>query len=299
MTQDFSHESWKYIAIIPIDRIRILNPRARDKRKFQLLVENIGKVGLKRPITVSKRTNANNEPTYDLVCGQGRAEAFMALGQTHIPAMIIEASKDDCLVMSLVENCARRQHSAKELMQAIKNLRQQGYGDKVIAEKIGFTQQHVNMIVNLLEHGEERLLSAVEAGILSLSLATEIAKTDQQGGQAALVEAYNQKGLKGRKLVAARRLLEQRSLKGKRMFEQSPLKANAPRQSVTSETIIKTYQQEAAKQKLLMKKAEVTQSKLLFAVEAMRKLIAEPEFIKLLQAENLDSIPSPLRKRFS
>ena len=41
---------------------------------------------------------------YDLVCGQGRLEAFVALGQNEIPAIVIEASEEDCYVMSLVEN---------------------------------------------------------------------------------------------------------------------------------------------------------------------------------------------------
>ena len=40
---------------IPLERIRILNPRARNRRKHQEIVESIGAVGLKRPITVSRR----------------------------------------------------------------------------------------------------------------------------------------------------------------------------------------------------------------------------------------------------
>lgn len=299
MTQEATNESWKYIDTIPIGRIRILNPRVRDKRKFQLLIENISKVGLKRPITVSRKGSAPGDAMYDLVCGQGRVEAYVALGQTHIPAMIIEANKDDCLVMSLVENCARRQHTAMELLQAIANLRRQGYSDRVIGEKIGHTPEYVNMIGGLLERGEERLLSAVEAGILPLSLAMEIAKTDEQGAQEALVEAYTQNKLRGRKLVMARRLLQQRSLKGKRKFEQAINRPNAPRRNLTSEAIVKTYQQEASKQKLMIKKAEVTQGKLLFAVEAMRSLMATPDFLTLLMAEGLDSVPAPLRRRLA
>jgi ParB family chromosome partitioning protein len=299
MTQKTANESWKYIDTIPIDRIRILNPRVRDRRKFQLLIENISKVGLKRPVTVSRKSTASSDAMYDLVCGQGRVEAYQALGQTHIPAMIIEANKDDCLVMSLVENCARRQHSAMELLQAIANLRRQGYSDKAIGEKIGHTPEYVNMIGGLLERGEERLLSAVEAGILPLSLATEIAKTDEQGAQAALVEAYTQNKLRGRKLVMARRLLEQRSLKGKRKSEQAINRPNAPRLNLTSASIVKTYQQEASKQKLMSKKAELTEGKLLFVVEAMRSLMAAPDFLNLLRTEGLDSVPAPLKKRLA
>ena len=45
---------------------------------------------------------------YDLVCGQGRLEAFLALGQTTIPAIVINASREDQYLMSLIENIARK-----------------------------------------------------------------------------------------------------------------------------------------------------------------------------------------------
>ena len=45
------------------------------------IIENIEAVGLKRPITVSRRKSAAGEDRYDLICGQGRMEAFQALGE--------------------------------------------------------------------------------------------------------------------------------------------------------------------------------------------------------------------------
>lgn len=94
------------IRLIPVNDITVLNPRARNKRVFQELVTSIEHLGLKKPITVSQRPGRSR---YDLVCGQGRLEAFIALGQSQIPAVIIEAAEEDCFVMSLVENLARRQ----------------------------------------------------------------------------------------------------------------------------------------------------------------------------------------------
>ena len=95
------------IEMIPISRITVLNPRARNKRQHREIVNNIETIGLKRPITVSKHDGPGG-PRYDLVCGEGRLEAFQMLGQTEIPAVVIEASESECLVMSLVENIARR-----------------------------------------------------------------------------------------------------------------------------------------------------------------------------------------------
>ena len=47
--------SEKRIVHIPTEQIRVLNPRVRNRRNFEEIVENISRVGLKRPITVSRR----------------------------------------------------------------------------------------------------------------------------------------------------------------------------------------------------------------------------------------------------
>ena len=46
------------IEMIPISRITVLNPRARNKRQHREIVNNIEAIGLKRPITVSRRGGA-------------------------------------------------------------------------------------------------------------------------------------------------------------------------------------------------------------------------------------------------
>src|SRR6476661_4903388 len=204
---------------IKIEKIRILNPRARNQRNFGEIVKSIAQVGLKRPITVSPRTSEMDCFEYDLVCGQGRIEAFVQLGQTEIPALIIDAEESDCLVMSLVENCARRQHRAIDLLQDISTLRQRGYSDREIAPKIGVSVEYIHMIGSLLEKGEERLVTAVEAGILPLNMAIEIAKSSDEDVQHALTQAYTEKKLRGKKLVAVRRIIEQRRRSGKQIHD--------------------------------------------------------------------------------
>src|ERR1039457_5074476 len=112
---------------IPISEIRIVNPRSRSKVKWQSIVQSISALGLKRPITVTKRTGHDvNGKTYDLVCGQGRVEAFQALGQESIPAIVVDASEQDLLLMSLVENIARRPSSTTAILEEVRTLRQRG-----------------------------------------------------------------------------------------------------------------------------------------------------------------------------
>jgi ParB family chromosome partitioning protein len=287
------------IKTIPINEIRFLNPRVRNRRNFQEIVQSIAKVGLKRPITVSPRTTDADSANYDLVCGQGRIEAFIQLGQTEIPAIVIEAEESDCLVMSLVENCARRQHRALDLLQDIGTLRGRGYNDHEIAAKIGVTSDYIRMIGTLFEKGEERLVAAVEAGILPINMAIEIARSSDEDVQHALTQAYTEKKLRGKKLVAVRRIIEQRRRSGKQMHDIRFGRRDGAKRPLTGESIIRVYRQEADRQKLLVKKAEVTQSRLLFIVEAIRELRDDENFANLLRAESLDSMPAFLEQRIA
>ena len=175
------------IHMISVDAITVLNPRVRNKRVFQELVTSIATLGLKKPITVSLRGDGSG---YDLVCGQGRLEAFIALGQKKIPAVVVQASKDDCFVMSLVENLARRHHTPLELLGEIGSLKERGYSISEIATKTGFSNEYIYALCYLLDHGEKRLLAAIERGVMPYSIAMEIAKAKDADVQQALAEAY-------------------------------------------------------------------------------------------------------------
>lgn len=282
------------VTLVPTDRIRVLNPRVRNPRTFADMVENIAKIGLKRPITVTRRTDTDPQE-YDLVCGQGRLEAFIELKQKAIPAIVIDADETDCLVMSLVENCARRQHRPIDLMREIGTLRERGYNDRQISDKIGVSPDYVGMIAGLLERGEERLVTAVETGLLPLNLAIDISKTDAEGAQRALMDAYTQKKLRGKKLAAARRLIEQREARGKKIHPKQYGRDSRNRRPLTSEALVRAYQKEADRQKLLIKKAELTQGRLLFICQAFRTLLEDDHFVTLLRAEGLETMPSYLQ----
>jgi ParB family chromosome partitioning protein len=192
------------VEMIPLDRINVINPRVRNKRDFEEVVSNIDRLGLKRPVTVTRREHPDGL-RYDLVCGQGRVEAYLALKQTEIPALVIEASPEECLVKSLVENCARRHHRAVDLLRGIECLRRRGHSDAEIARKTDLSQEYVRGVFRLLEKGEHRLLRAVEAEQIPVSVAVEIADTDDAGTQRALQQAYEKNLLRGHRLLAAKR----------------------------------------------------------------------------------------------
>src|SRR5229473_276002 len=138
--------SVSHVEPVPLDKITVINPRARNRKVFEGIVKNIGQLGLKRPITVIRKTGTNGD-AFDLVCGQGRLEAYRALGQTEIPALVVEATEEDGLVMSLVENIARRQHRAIDLLHDIEGMKRRGYDNAEISRKTGLTIEYVRGVI--------------------------------------------------------------------------------------------------------------------------------------------------------
>jgi ParB family chromosome partitioning protein len=283
------------IKMIPLDRVTIINPRVRNKKMFAEIVSNIAEIGLKRPITVTRREDPDGT-RYDLVCGQGRMEAYQALGQQEIPAIVVEADTEDCMVMSLVENLARRQHRAIDLLHDIEGLKKRGYNETAIAHKTGLTIEYVKAVLRLLKHGEHRLLRAVEAGQIPVSIAVEIAAASDDETQSILQQAYEKKLLRGHKLIAARRLVEQRQRRGKglRISRQIGKRRERP---LSSNALIRAYQEDVDRKRLLIRKAETTRSRLVFVTEALRKLLADENFLTLLRAEAIDTLPKNLAQR--
>lgn len=285
------------IEMVPIDQIRVLNPRTRNKRQHREIVDNIEAVGLKRPVTVRRRL-VEGVALYDLICGEGRVEAFSQLGEAEIPAVVIEAEEADCLVMSLVENIARRQHRPIEMMQEIGSLHRRGYSDTEIAAKIGCTVSWINMIVALLERGEERLLAAVETGLIPVSFAVDIARAETEEAQAILLQGYEAGKLKGKKLGAVRRMLDQR-LRRSKSVPDSGFGRRGQRRQITPSDLLRLYQREADKQRVLAKKSDFAQARLLFIVEAMKDLVADDGFATLIRAEGLATMPRALATRMA
>ena len=282
-----------HVREIAIEDINVLNPRSRRKNVFAQVVDSVSKVGLKRPITVSPSHEGCEK--YDLVCGQGRIEAYLALGQTTIPAIVRQLDQEACLVMSLVENIARRKHGNLELLQSIRVLADRGYESKRIASKTGLSCDYVHGITNLLERGEDRLILAVEAGDMPISLAIEIAETDDAAIQDAVTRAYESGELRGKKLLKAKRLLEHRRQLGKKvLFRGVRPDTRRGESKITTKHLVTAYQNEADKQRETLRRAELAQSRLSFIVEALRALLADENFVTLLRAEQIMSMPQGL-----
>jgi ParB family chromosome partitioning protein len=277
------------IVEIPIAEIRIVNPRHRDKLVFDKIVNNIDQVGLKRPITVAEREGYSDGARYDLVCGQGRIEALLALGETTVPAIIVEASKDEQLLMSLVENIARRPPGENDIVREIRTLRGRNYNSRQIATKLGLHFTYISEIVRLLEHDEIDLIRAVEAGRIPLTVAATIAKGDDKETQRVLAEAYESGELRGQRLLRVRRIINQRY--GRSRGKKS---AKRPARELSVDSLVREYQEHTRQQQELVARARAVHERLLVLVTSVTRLLADEHFATLLRAENMDALPAVL-----
>lgn len=280
----------KKIQMVPIAEIKVINPRHRNKARFGEIVENVSKLGLKKPITVSRR-DAGQEG-YDLVCGQGRLEAYLALGRTEVPAMVIDVPREERLLMSLVENIARRSPRPLEFVRDIAGLKERGYTATQIASKIDLSVAYVSGVLRLLQQGELRLVQAVERGDVPVHVAVEIASCDDEATQRSLAQAYESGQLRGRALGRARRLIEARKAHGKGLKRGPNRKAG-----VTAEQLVRTYKREAERQKILVKKSRLADRRLRFVTTAFVELLGDEAFVTLLRAEQLETLPKQLEER--
>ena len=283
--------------MIPIDQIRILHPRHRDRRKFELILESIKHLGLKKPIQVSRRgSRENGEAGYDLVCGQGRIEAFLALGHKEIPAIVVQVSPEERLLRSLVENIARRHPSPMELMREIERLRGLGYTIETTAAKLGVSDKTVTGLSALKRTGEQRLLEAAINGTVPLSVAIDIAQADTPETQRELLKAFESKQLNRISIRVVKRLIDQRRFLGKDHVASEQPNRRAGGGS-SSKRLVKVFKRESQRQQTLVRKAKLTEARLVFITTAFNKLLADEDFGTLLRAESLASIPQSLWSR--
>jgi len=257
-----------------------------------MIVQSIKNQGLKKPIQVSERKADEGEgSTYDLVCGQGRIEAFRALGYKEIPAVVVQISKEDRLLRSLAENMARRNPAPIEMLTEIERLRKEGLPLREISARIDMDITSIHGLLSLKKDGETRLLDAALNGRIPVGVAVEIARTEGIEMQRELLKACESRQLTQNGLRMIRRVMDRRRLIGKK-------RGNGPSSSketpTSAESLVNVYRRESQKQRLMVKKARVCEAKLLFMVTALRRLLADDHFVTLLRAEKLGTMPKDI-----
>lgn len=211
--------------IVPVEQINVLNQRDRDRRQFHENVRSIDEVGLYKPICVNKR-NLETSGMYDLVCGQGRLEAYIELNKGEILAEVIDKSDEEAYVYSLVENIARVQPSSIEFARTLVQMADEGVPISQISAISGRSESNVNSYIRLMKNGEERLIRGVEENIFPISFAISIA-TSEKTEQRLLMDAYEDGTINSNNLRQVREIIEGRKKdKGKVQENLAELKSD-------------------------------------------------------------------------
>lgn len=274
------------VQMIPVDCIHVVNPRVRNRGKHKQIIDSIAEVGLKKPITMRP---GGDDGTYELVCGQGRLEAFLKLGYPEIPAFVRDISHEDLLLISLVENIARRKPTSMELVRRLKEMRDQGYSTAQIAKKVNLVQRHVNTLLFLLDHGEQRLIAAVDQQRISITAAAVIAHHPDADVQAALAQAFEEGKLTKMDLKRSCRVADYR-----RAFGKANVVGKSTRKPVTKESILQNLRKETEQSEQAMQRAELCGKYLALCQHTLRELFNSEEFVALLRTEGLDTIPETI-----
>jgi len=163
-----------------------------------------------------------------------------------------------------------------------------------ISERIDVDMTTINGLLSLKRAGEQRLLDAALNGRIPISVAVEISRTEGIEMQRELLKACEGKQLTQAALRTIRRLMDRRRLIGKH-------RGNGPRNPkptrTSADSLVNMYRRESQKQRLMVKKARICEAKLLFAITALRRLMADEHYMTLLRAEDLPSMPKDIWER--
>jgi len=194
---------------INVDSIIVPNPRKRCEDQFQEIMRSIKEVGLQKPIMVNER-NFKVTGQYELIFGQGRWEIHKTLGIESIWAEVVNEDEGKAYILSLVENIARSRPQPIEFAKAIIQMYDSGITIAELTKITGRSKSNLQEYITLMKKGERSLIKGVEAGIITVSFAKQVARSDDIASQRVLMEAFEEGIITESNLQPVRKILESR-----------------------------------------------------------------------------------------
>lgn len=269
---------------VPIDKIRVLNSRNRDKGQFQENVRSIGEVGLLKPIVVNDRHHKRHG-YYELVCGQGRYLAYKQLGRTEIPAEVISCSRKEALLYSLVENIARVPPGTMWFAREVKRMHDAGFSYVEVGRIVGKCDTYVRDYVTLVERGEERLIQGVEQGLFSMAFAVRVAKSEGAGIQHLMMDAFDSGMITSKNIPTIRKVIGLRAEHGKQPH------GVRGKNGYTLTTLREDIARITRDKESFVGEGQVKENRLLSLLDGLTTLWGDAELVALAEAEGLGQWP--------
>ncbi|MBI5598286.1 MAG: ParB/RepB/Spo0J family partition protein [Deltaproteobacteria bacterium] len=167
--------------LCPIDSIR--PNRNQPRKKFEVaalqqLADSIREKGIIEPLVIRRDSIGHTGPAnrYELIAGERRWRAAGLVGLKEVPAVIVDATDEECLELAIIENIQREDLNPIEEAEAYQSLVSFGLSQEEIAKKVGKDRATVANYLRLLrlppEVKDELVNSSITMGharaILSL-----------------------------------------------------------------------------------------------------------------------------------
>jgi ParB family chromosome partitioning protein len=272
--------------LIPVDKIRVLNSRNREKAQFDDNVRSIDAIGLLKPIIVNER-KFEKEGFYELICGEGRFLAHKRLGKDKIPAEVVNVDMKTALLCSLVENIARVPPNTMWYAREMKRMKDAGMPLEKISQIVGKTEKYVDDFITLVEMGEERLIKGVESGLFSMSFAVVAARSSSDNIQHVLMDAFDSGIINSANATRIRNLMEMRIRSGKQTTrKKSPDKPEYTLKDLKQDIFRTTEEKER-----FVREATSKENRLLNLLDGISTIMQDEALMDLLREAGMDERP--------
>lgn len=165
--------------------------RKLDVEQVDALVENLRSNPLATPIVVRRLPSGR----FEIIAGRHRAQAFRALGRTHIPAVVVEMSDDEVARAIVFDNLVTPQFSDFERYRSIAQLRARfGWSYTDLQRETGFSRGWISALMAFDKLPEEaKAILQHRPGLLSATqLADLLAATQDPKVLNEAISAMNQ-----------------------------------------------------------------------------------------------------------
>lgn len=170
------------IFYIDIDRVKS-NPyqprKTFDHDGLKELADSIKEHGILQPLLVSRIQKDDGITEYQLVAGERRLLASKIVGLAQVPVVVRDATQQEKLVFSLIENVQRIDLNAMEKAAAYKRLQEEfNFQQKDVARMVGKSREAVANTMRLLDLPEEIKLAVKDEKISEGHARAMLAVTD-------------------------------------------------------------------------------------------------------------------------
>jgi ParB family transcriptional regulator, chromosome partitioning protein len=266
---------------IPVDQVKVINSRNRDREQFDMNVESIDTVGLLKPIRVNDKF-LDKTGAYELICGEGRLLAHKQLGRAKVLAEVVTCSRKDALLQSLIENIARTKPDSMDFARELKRLKDEGWSNKEIGRIACKSEKYIADYIRLVDQGEERLIHGVETGVFPIKFAVQVATTDDSQIQNVLMDAFDEGLVHTNNFGQARRIIAARAKQTRKSTGDKRYTVGQLKHDIAETTRAKSS---------FVREAKNKESRFMTLLSGVNTLFQDQELVLLLRTHQLDKRP--------